>query len=161
VRLVVRREHRLSRAYAGSGWACALGPARLPAMMAALSTNELLLGIGLVLVLAFGEQLVAKLMRPPAIVVLLPARFVAGILTDDVGPSNLLWALHLRHRLHDLQGLLGVRVINEQNPRTGIAGAPSVPSPRWDESRASKTTSQRSRVASGLAGQFIPIGRCF
>ena len=62
--------------------------------MGALSTNELLLGIGLVLALAVGSQLVAKLVRLPAIVVLLPVGFVAGILTQDVQPNDLLGALY-------------------------------------------------------------------
>jgi NhaP-type Na+/H+ or K+/H+ antiporter len=62
--------------------------------MATLSTNDLLLGIGLVLVLAVGSQLVAKVLRLPAIVVLLPVGFIAGIVTEDVRPSDLLGALY-------------------------------------------------------------------
>lgn len=58
-----------------------------------MSTNSLLLGIGLVLVLAVGSQLVARSLRLPAIVVLLPVGFIAGILTDDVHPSDLLGSL--------------------------------------------------------------------
>jgi NhaP-type Na+/H+ or K+/H+ antiporter len=58
-----------------------------------LSTNQLLLGIGLVLVLAVGSQLLARTLRLPAIVVLLPVGFVAGILTKDVQPSYLLGPL--------------------------------------------------------------------
>jgi NhaP-type Na+/H+ or K+/H+ antiporter len=60
----------------------------------ALSTNDLLLGIGLVLVLAVGSQLVARRMRLPAIVVLLPVGFVAGIVTEDIHPSELLGSLY-------------------------------------------------------------------
>jgi NhaP-type Na+/H+ or K+/H+ antiporter len=52
------------------------------------------LGIGLVLVLAVGSQLVAGALRLPAIVVLLPVGFVAGILTKDVQPSDLLGQLY-------------------------------------------------------------------
>jgi NhaP-type Na+/H+ or K+/H+ antiporter len=63
-------------------------------MTSTLSTNQLLLGIGLVLVLAVGSQLVAGRLRLPAIVVLLPVGFVAGILTDDVQPSKLLGPLY-------------------------------------------------------------------
>jgi NhaP-type Na+/H+ or K+/H+ antiporter len=63
-------------------------------MADALSTNDLLLGIGLVLVLAVGAQLVSKVVRLPAIVVLLPVGFVAGILTKDVQPSYLLGPLY-------------------------------------------------------------------
>lgn len=62
-------------------------------MTTALSTNQLLLGIGLVLVLAVGSQLLARTLRLPAIVVLLPVGFVAGILTKDVRPSDLLGPL--------------------------------------------------------------------
>jgi hypothetical protein len=58
-----------------------------------VSTNQLLLGIGLVLVLAVGSQLLARTLRLPAIVVLLPVGFVAGTLTKDVQPSNLLGPL--------------------------------------------------------------------
>jgi NhaP-type Na+/H+ or K+/H+ antiporter len=62
--------------------------------MTALSTDDLLLGIGLVLVLAVGSQLAAKTLQLPAIVVLLPVGFVAGILTEDVHPGDLLGALY-------------------------------------------------------------------
>ncbi len=61
--------------------------------MTALSSSDLLLGIGLVLTLAVGSQLVAKLLRVPAIVLLLTVGFVAGILTKDVQPSYLLGPL--------------------------------------------------------------------
>ena len=63
-------------------------------MTAVLSTNDLLLGIGLVLVLAVGSQLLARALGLPAIVVLLPVGFIAGILTDDVRPSDLLGSLY-------------------------------------------------------------------
>ena len=59
-----------------------------------MTTNALLLGIGLVLVLAVGSQLVARGLRLPAIVVLLPVGFIAGILTTDVHPSDLLGSLY-------------------------------------------------------------------
>jgi NhaP-type Na+/H+ or K+/H+ antiporter len=49
-----------------------------------------LTGAGLVVVLAVGAQLVAARARLPAIVLLLPVGFVAGILTDDVHPDKLL-----------------------------------------------------------------------
>jgi NhaP-type Na+/H+ or K+/H+ antiporter len=61
---------------------------------ATLSTNALLLGIGLVLVLAVGSQFMARGLRLPAIVVLLPVGFVAGVLTKDVQPSDLLGSLY-------------------------------------------------------------------
>jgi hypothetical protein len=62
--------------------------------MSALSANELLLGLGLVAVLAVGSQLLARLLRLPAIVVLLPVGFLAGVLTKDVQPSYLLGPLY-------------------------------------------------------------------
>src|SRR5262245_41099418 len=55
-----------------------------------MSTDDLLAGLGLVVVLAVGSQLVARRARVPAIVVLLPVGFVAGIATDDVHPDVLL-----------------------------------------------------------------------
>lgn len=62
--------------------------------VATLSANQLLLGIGLVVVLAVGSQLLARLLRLPAIVVLLPVGFLSGVLTKDVQPSYLLGPLY-------------------------------------------------------------------
>jgi NhaP-type Na+/H+ or K+/H+ antiporter len=59
-----------------------------------MSTDDILLGLGLVIVLAVGGQLVAGRLRTPAIVVLLPLGFLAGIATDDVHPDQLLGALY-------------------------------------------------------------------
>jgi NhaP-type Na+/H+ or K+/H+ antiporter len=59
-----------------------------------VSSDQILFGLGLVLVLAIAAQLVARPLRVPAIVVLLPAGFVAGIATDDVHPDELLGALY-------------------------------------------------------------------
>src|SRR6185295_15140939 len=59
-----------------------------------MSTDDVLLGLGLVLSLAVSAQLVAARLRLPAIVVLLPAGFLAGIATDDVDPAKLLGALY-------------------------------------------------------------------
>ena len=59
-----------------------------------MSADEILLGLGLVLVLAVCSQLLALRLGLPAIVVLLPAGFVAGIATDDVHPDRLLGALY-------------------------------------------------------------------
>jgi hypothetical protein len=41
-----------------------------------------------------GSQLLSRRLRVPAIVVLLPAGFVAGIATDDVHPAALLGSLY-------------------------------------------------------------------
>jgi NhaP-type Na+/H+ or K+/H+ antiporter len=59
-----------------------------------MSTNQILFGLGLLLVLAVGSQLLARLLRAPAIVVLLPAGFLAGIATDDIHPGKLLGPLY-------------------------------------------------------------------
>jgi NhaP-type Na+/H+ or K+/H+ antiporter len=59
-----------------------------------MSTNQILFGLGLVLILAVGSQLLARLVGVPALVVLLPAGFVAGVATHDVQPANLLGALY-------------------------------------------------------------------
>ena len=59
-----------------------------------MSTDDILLGLGLVLVLAVSSQLLARRLRVPAIVLLLPVGFLAGIATEDVQPDNLLGALY-------------------------------------------------------------------
>jgi NhaP-type Na+/H+ or K+/H+ antiporter len=60
----------------------------------ALSTNDIMLGLGLVLALAVGSQLAGRRLDLPAIVVLLPVGFLAGAATDDVHPDQLLGALY-------------------------------------------------------------------
>ena len=57
-----------------------------------LSTDEILTGLGLVIVLAIGCQLLAARLRIPAIVLLLPVGFVTGAITDDVNPTSLFGA---------------------------------------------------------------------
>src|SRR5215204_3683120 len=59
-----------------------------------MSMNEILFGLGLVLVLAVSSQLLARPLRVPAIVVLLPAGFLAGMATDEVHPDELLGPLY-------------------------------------------------------------------
>jgi NhaP-type Na+/H+ or K+/H+ antiporter len=59
-----------------------------------MSSDQILFGLGLVLVLAVGAQLAARIMRVPGLVVLLPAGFLAGIATGDVHPDNLLGSLY-------------------------------------------------------------------
>ena len=63
-------------------------------MVAPLSSNDVLLGLGLVLALAVGSQLVGRWLSLPAIVVLLPAGFLAGAATNDVHPQELLGVLY-------------------------------------------------------------------
>jgi NhaP-type Na+/H+ or K+/H+ antiporter len=55
-----------------------------------VTANQILIGVGLILVLAVGSQVLASRLRIPAIIVLLPAGFVAGALTTDVDPQRLL-----------------------------------------------------------------------
>ncbi|MFK0043572.1 cation:proton antiporter [Streptomyces sp. NPDC090741] len=55
-----------------------------------MTSSQILIGAGLIVALAVGSQLVASLLRVPAILLLLPAGFIAGTLTDDVNPQKLL-----------------------------------------------------------------------
>jgi NhaP-type Na+/H+ or K+/H+ antiporter len=57
-----------------------------------VTSDEILIGVGLTLVLAVGSQILATRLRLPAIVVLLPVGFVAGALTEDLDPERLLGA---------------------------------------------------------------------
>jgi len=55
-----------------------------------MSTNQILIGTGLIFVLAVGSQVLASRLRVPALIVMLPAGFTAGALTSDVNPVRLL-----------------------------------------------------------------------
>ena len=55
-----------------------------------MSTDQVLLGVGLIVVLAVGSQVLASRLRIPALIILLPAGFTAGALTTDVNPERLL-----------------------------------------------------------------------
>src|SRR6516165_3655461 len=57
-----------------------------------MSTNQILFGVGLILVLAVGSQVLGKQLRIPALIIMLPAGFIAGALTTDVNPERLLGA---------------------------------------------------------------------
>ena len=57
-----------------------------------MTTDQVLFGVGLILVLAVGSQVLASRLRIPALIVLLPAGFIAGALTSDVNPERLLGA---------------------------------------------------------------------
>jgi NhaP-type Na+/H+ or K+/H+ antiporter len=48
--------------------------------------------VGLILVLATASQVLAVRLRVPALIILLPAGFIAGALTTDVNPQRLLGA---------------------------------------------------------------------
>ncbi|MET8325299.1 cation:proton antiporter [Streptomyces sp. NPDC005181] len=55
-----------------------------------MTTDQVLIGVGLTLVLAVGSQILASRLRIPALIVLLPVGFVAGALVDDLDPQQLL-----------------------------------------------------------------------
>ncbi|WP_432019391.1 cation:proton antiporter [Streptomyces sp. 1222.5] len=55
-----------------------------------MTTDDILLGVGLTVALAAGCQILASRLRIPALLLLLPAGFAAGALTDDVHPDQLL-----------------------------------------------------------------------
>jgi NhaP-type Na+/H+ or K+/H+ antiporter len=55
-----------------------------------VTTNQILIGLGLVVFLAVGSQVLASRLRIPALIVLLPVGFAAGALTGDVNPDKLL-----------------------------------------------------------------------
>jgi NhaP-type Na+/H+ or K+/H+ antiporter len=55
-----------------------------------MTTDQLLLGVGLTLSLAVGCQILASRLRIPALIVLLPVGFAAGALTQVVNPNQLL-----------------------------------------------------------------------
>lgn len=90
-----------------------------------LSSDAILLGLGLVIVLAIACRLVAERIGIPAIVLLLPVGFIAGAITEDVHPDALfgetfqplvslgvgliLFEAGLRLSLHELRG--GVRSV--------------------------------------------------
>src|SRR3954452_11423630 len=58
-----------------------------------MTSDAILLGLGLVVILGVASQLVARRLRLPAIVVLLPVGFLAGIATDYIHPDRLLRGL--------------------------------------------------------------------
>jgi NhaP-type Na+/H+ or K+/H+ antiporter len=57
---------------------------------AAVTASDVILGAGLIFVLAAGSQVLASRLRLPAIIILLPVGFAAGALTDNVKPDRLL-----------------------------------------------------------------------
>jgi NhaP-type Na+/H+ or K+/H+ antiporter len=54
-----------------------------------VNTDQVLAGIGLIITLAVGCQVLASKLRIPALILLLPAGFTAGALTNDVNPNKL------------------------------------------------------------------------
>ena len=54
-----------------------------------MTTDQVLFGVGLIIVLAVGSQVLATRLRIRAIIILLPAGFIADALTTDVNPERL------------------------------------------------------------------------
>ena len=57
-----------------------------------MTSQQVLVGMGLIVLLAVGSQLLARRLRVPALILLLPVGFAAGALIDDVDPQRLLGA---------------------------------------------------------------------
>ena len=55
-----------------------------------MTADQILAGVALIVVLAVGAQILAARLGLPGIVLLLPAGFAAGAITDDVHPDKLL-----------------------------------------------------------------------
>ncbi|MGW3921660.1 cation:proton antiporter [Streptomyces sp. NPDC005093] len=55
-----------------------------------MTTDQVLMGVGLTLVLAVGSQILAGRLRIPALIMLLPVGFAAGALVDELDPHRLL-----------------------------------------------------------------------
>ncbi len=58
--------------------------------MPTISTSQVLIGFGLIVLIAVGSQVIASRLAIPALIVLLPAGFLAGAFTTDVDPIRLL-----------------------------------------------------------------------
>jgi NhaP-type Na+/H+ or K+/H+ antiporter len=58
-----------------------------------VTADQIFFGLGLTVVLAVGSRILASRVRIPALIVLLPVGFIAGALTDDINPNNLLGSL--------------------------------------------------------------------
>ncbi|MFI8292116.1 cation:proton antiporter [Streptomyces sp. NPDC085614] len=55
-----------------------------------MTTNQVFIGVGLTVLLAVGSQLLAGVLRVPALLVLLPVGFTAGAFVEDINPEELL-----------------------------------------------------------------------
>jgi NhaP-type Na+/H+ or K+/H+ antiporter len=55
-----------------------------------VTTSQVLTGVGLILALAVGSQVLASRLKFPALIILLPVGFAAGAITTDVNPQRLL-----------------------------------------------------------------------
>lgn len=72
-------------------WAASdCGQTRTGEGRARMTSQQIFIGAGLIVVLAVGGQVLAARLRIPAIIVLLPLGFAAGAITDDVHPDRIL-----------------------------------------------------------------------
>jgi NhaP-type Na+/H+ or K+/H+ antiporter len=55
-----------------------------------VTASQVLTGVGLILALAVGSQVLASRLKIPAPIILLPVGFAAGAITTDVNPQRLL-----------------------------------------------------------------------
>ena len=55
-----------------------------------MTTSQVMTGVGLILALAVGSQVLASRLKIPALIILLPVGFAAGAITTDVNPQRLL-----------------------------------------------------------------------
>src|SRR5262249_52608916 len=81
---------RAARLYACALVLCATREVRCGWSAGAVTSNQIYTGIGLILVLAVACQLLGKVLRIPSLILLLPAGFTAGALTNDVNPNDLI-----------------------------------------------------------------------
>jgi NhaP-type Na+/H+ or K+/H+ antiporter len=107
-----------------------------------VTASHALLGVGLIFFLAVGSQVLASRLRIPAVVILLPVGFAAGVLSRDVNPQRLLghafgpvialavaavlYDAGLSVRLRDLTGhtrRIALRLIGVGAPITLVLGA--------------------------------------
>src|SRR5215467_14117610 len=129
-----------------------------------MSTNQILVGVGLIFVLAVGSQVLAAL-RVPALIIMLPAGFVAGAITSDVNPARLLGpafepvvSLAVAVILYDA-GLgdngIGVRIAPDQSvrqPESNRARCRAEHGSRAADCPGAGRPGRRLRVASRLPG---------
>jgi NhaP-type Na+/H+ or K+/H+ antiporter len=84
-----------------------------------LSTDQVLAGLGLIIVLAVGSQVLAAQLRVPALIIMLPAGFTAGAITSDVNPEKLLGP-----GFHPLVSLLVAVILYDSGLGLGLGNIP-------------------------------------
>jgi NhaP-type Na+/H+ or K+/H+ antiporter len=84
-----------------------------------VSTDQVLAGLGLIFVLAAGSQVLASQLRIPALIILLPAGFIAGAITSDVNPEKILGP-----GFHPLVSLLVAVILYDSGLGLGLGNLP-------------------------------------